>query len=490
MHCRSWTAQPRRSSAGYSVPCNLPMCACGVAIKNQEEAARHALYPLLFDPQTSGGLLAAVPRHCADNCIQELQRLGYRHACIIGTGPARKRQRRIHYHQPGIDPACKPCRVLPGPKKRKPARSGLSLQACFLVGDVFLQPVVRLSLELPPVQLRALPGQTCHVTCDLRLAVGSACLLNNNKTLTHPDYAEPGGHTSKSSLCPKSNGWIQPAPAGRSVASRQGAGLLPADTAGPVQNQAARPNRRSQLRRSRSWLNNSTLAWLETRSSSSQAGSASAPEKHPAQCTGISHRIVRGIVFPQQADRPRYVRSDRGQARHACLGNDIGPAFHPGTQHHQVCCRIHPADLPVRNLPVPTVAGIVPHFRFCTLRPGPGMGLPVLVHLDSGTGGKPAHRVGGTQRVLFLTQVPDHAHPEPCPSLCGPAHRRLRRLVNHGYLFPVPLGYRQGPARSCRVTSRSATWMEYKVGSGEVRMNLYRSVPVSATTSRRSGHRA
>ncbi len=121
------------------------------------------------------------------------------------------------------------------PKKRKPARSGLSLQACCLVGDVFLQPVVRLSLELPPVQLRALPGQTCHVTCDLRLVVGSACLLNNNKTFTPPDYAEPGGHTSKSSLCPKSNGWIQSAPTGMSVVSRQEAGLLPAGTAGPVQ---------------------------------------------------------------------------------------------------------------------------------------------------------------------------------------------------------------------------------------------------------------
>ncbi len=42
------------------------------------------LYPILFDPQTSGGLLAAISSDRATDCIAELQALGYGQATIIG----------------------------------------------------------------------------------------------------------------------------------------------------------------------------------------------------------------------------------------------------------------------------------------------------------------------------------------------------------------------------------------------------------------------
>ena len=46
------------------------------ALRNQAEALRHPSYPLLFDPQTAGGLLASVPADSAEACIAALRSRG------------------------------------------------------------------------------------------------------------------------------------------------------------------------------------------------------------------------------------------------------------------------------------------------------------------------------------------------------------------------------------------------------------------------------
>ncbi|PXY00182.1 selenide, water dikinase SelD [Halomonas sp. LBP4] len=54
------------------------------AIRDQAAWIEHPRYPLLFDPQTAGGLLASVPAEHAAACLEALHALGYARAAVIG----------------------------------------------------------------------------------------------------------------------------------------------------------------------------------------------------------------------------------------------------------------------------------------------------------------------------------------------------------------------------------------------------------------------
>jgi selenide,water dikinase len=54
-------------------------------ISNLSEVSNLPKYQLLFDPQTSGGLLASIDSNKAEECVSKLQECGYQSSCIIGS---------------------------------------------------------------------------------------------------------------------------------------------------------------------------------------------------------------------------------------------------------------------------------------------------------------------------------------------------------------------------------------------------------------------
>ncbi len=82
------------------------------AVRDLDRAQALPDYPLLFDPQTAGGLLAGVPAARAASCVAALRAAGYEAAAVIGQVLARS-------------DALEPILLLPGEPGAAPARREL-----------------------------------------------------------------------------------------------------------------------------------------------------------------------------------------------------------------------------------------------------------------------------------------------------------------------------------------------------------------------------
>ena len=49
-----------------------------------EKATAHPALPVVFDPQTSGGLLVALAPERAERYVQAMRERGHRRTCVIG----------------------------------------------------------------------------------------------------------------------------------------------------------------------------------------------------------------------------------------------------------------------------------------------------------------------------------------------------------------------------------------------------------------------
>ncbi|MEI7786508.1 MAG: selenide, water dikinase SelD, partial [Betaproteobacteria bacterium] len=76
-------------AAGHLSSLHAANAQMASALHSSAACAGHPHLPLLFDPQTAGGLLAGVPAEHSAACLRALQAAGYTQACVIGQVLAR-----------------------------------------------------------------------------------------------------------------------------------------------------------------------------------------------------------------------------------------------------------------------------------------------------------------------------------------------------------------------------------------------------------------